>query len=293
MKGIVLAGGSGTRLYPITKGISKQLIPVYDKPMVYYPISVLMLAGIREILIISTPTDLPMFRRLLGDGSDLGVKFEYAEQPRPEGLAQAFLIGEQFIGNDDVCLVLGDNIFYGQGFTAMLVDALNIASKNEATVFAYPVLDPQRYGVVTLDENGKAIDIEEKPTNPKSDKAVVGLYFYPNDVIQTAKKIKPSARGELEITSVNEIYMKEGRLNVKCFGRGFAWLDTGTIDSLMEASNFIEAIEKRQGLRVAALEEIAFRRGFIDAQQLRTIAKPMKANEYGQYLIRLAESGIR
>lgn len=293
MKGIVLAGGSGTRLYPITKGISKQLIPVYDKPMVYYPISVLMLAGIREILIISTPTDLPMFRRLLGDGSDLGVKFEYAEQPRPEGLAQAFLIGEKFIGNDDVCLVLGDNIFYGQGFTAMLVDALNIASKNEATVFAYPVLDPQRYGVVTLDENGKAIDIEEKPTNPKSDKAVVGLYFYPNDVIQTAKKIKPSARGELEITSVNEIYMKEGRLNVKCFGRGFAWLDTGTIDSLMEASNFIEAIEKRQGLRVAALEEIAFRRGFIDAQQLRTIAEPMKANEYGQYLIRLAESGIR
>lgn len=293
MKGIVLAGGSGTRLYPITKGISKQLIPVYDKPMVYYPISVLMLAGIREILIISTPTDLPMFRRLLGDGSDLGVKFEYAEQPRPEGLAQAFLIGEQFIGNDDVCLVLGDNIFYGQGFTAMLVDALNIASKNEATVFAYPVLDPQRYGVVTLDENGKAIDIEEKPTNPKSDKAVVGLYFYPNDVIQTAKKIKPSARGELEITSVNEIYMKEGRLNVKCFGRGFAWLDTGTIDSLMEASNFIEAIEKRQGLRVAALEEIAFRRRFIDAQQLRTLAEPMKANEYGQYLIRLAESGIR
>lgn len=293
MKGIVLAGGSGTRLYPITKGISKQLIPVYDKPMVYYPISVLMLAGIREILIISTPTDLPMFRRLLGDGSDLGVKFEYAEQPRPEGLAQAFLIGEQFIGNDDVCLVLGDNIFYGQGFTAMLVDALNIASKNEATVFAYPVLDPQRYGVVTLDENGKAIDIEEKPTNPKSDKAVVGLYFYPNDVIQAAKKIKPSARGELEITSVNEIYMKEGRLNVKCFGRGFAWLDTGTIDSLMEASNFIEAIEKRQGLRVAALEEIAFRRGFIDAQQLYALAMPMKANEYGQYLIRLAESGIR
>ncbi len=293
MKGIVLAGGSGTRLYPITKGISKQLIPVYDKPMVYYPISVLMLAGIREILIISTPTDLPMFKRLLGDGSELGVKFKYAEQPRPEGLAQAFLIGEEFIGNDDVCLVLGDNIFYGQGFTAMLIDALNNAKNNEATVFAYPVLDPQRYGVVTLDENGKAIDIEEKPANPKSNKAVVGLYFYPNDVIKVAHDVKPSARGELEITSVNEAYMKQGRLNVKCFGRGFAWLDTGTIDSLMEASNFIEAIEKRQGLRVAALEEVAYRRGFIDAQQLRILAEPMKNNEYGQYLLRLANSDIK
>lgn len=293
MKGIVLAGGSGTRLYPITKGISKQLIPVYDKPMVYYPISVLMLAGIKEILIISTPTDLPMFKRLLGDGSELGIRFEYAEQPRPEGLAQAFLIGEEFIGDDDVCLVLGDNIFYGQRFTAMLVDALRLAGENEATVFAYPVLDPQRYGVVTLDENGKAIDIEEKPAKPKSDKAVVGLYFYPNDVVKVAKNVKPSARGELEITSVNETYMKQGRLNVKCFGRGFAWLDTGTIDSLMEASNFIEAIEKRQGLRVAALEEIAYRRGFINAQQLRALAVPMQANEYGQYLIRLADSDIR
>ncbi len=292
MKGIVLAGGSGTRLYPITKGISKQLIPVYDKPMVYYPISVLMLAGIKEILIISTPTDLPMFKRLLGDGNELGVKFEYAEQPRPEGLAQAFIIGKDFIGDDDACLVLGDNIFYGQGFTAMLIDALNIAKNNEATVFAYPVLDPQRYGVVTLDENGKAIDIEEKPTNPKSNKAVVGLYFYPNDVTKIAAEVKPSARGELEITSVNEAYMKQGRLNVKCFGRGFAWLDTGTIDSLMEASSFIEAIEKRQGLRVAALEEIAFRRGFIDAEQLRKLAEPMKNNEYGQYLLRLADSGI-
>ena len=289
MKGIVLAGGSGTRLYPITKGISKQLIPIYDKPMVYYPISVLMLAGIREILIISTPADLPMFRRLLGNGNELGVKFEYAEQPRPEGLAQAFIIGEEFIGKDDVCLVLGDNIFYGQGFSAMLRGASDLAKVNEATVFAYPVMDPERYGVVTLDETGKAIEIEEKPANPKSDKAVVGLYFYPNDVVSKAKMVKPSARGELEITTLNEMYMNQGRLNVKCFGRGFAWLDTGTIDSLMEASNFIEAIEKRQGLRVAALEEISFRLGYIDACQLRELAEPMKGNEYGQYLLKLAE----
>ncbi len=292
MKGIVLAGGAGTRLYPITKGISKQLIPIYDKPMVYYPISVLMLAGIKEILIISTPDDLPMFRRLLGDGKTLGVNFHYAEQPRPEGLAQAFLIGEDFIGEDDVCLVLGDNIFYGQGFTAMLNDAVSIASGNEATVFAYPVKDPQRYGVVEFNDENKAVSIEEKPAKPKSNHAVVGLYFYPNDVVKVAKGIKPSARGELEITSVNEYYLNANRLNVKRFGRGFAWLDTGTTDSLMEASNFIETIEKRQGFKVAALEEIAFRRGFIDASQLLELAQPMRANAYGQYLINLAENGI-
>ncbi len=292
MKGIVLAGGAGTRLYPITKGISKQLIPIYDKPMVYYPISVLMLAGIKEILIISTPDDLPMFRRLLGDGKSLGVNFHYAEQPRPEGLAQAFLIGEEFIGDDDVCLVLGDNIFYGQGFTAMLNDAVSIAGRNEATVFAYPVKDPQRYGVVEFNDEYKAISIEEKPAKPKSNHAVVGLYFYPNDVVKVAKSIKPSARGELEITSVNEYYLNANRLNVKRFGRGFAWLDTGTTDSLMEASNFIETIEKRQGFKVAALEEIAFRRGFIDASQLLDLAQTMRANAYGQYLINLAENGI-
>lgn len=292
MKGIVLAGGAGTRLYPVTKGISKQLIPVYDKPMIYYPISVLMLAGIREILIISTPYDLPMFQRLLGDGNDLGVKFSYAEQPRPEGLAQAFIIGKEFIGDDDVCLVLGDNIFYGMGFSAMLFDAVEIAKRNEATIFAYIVKDPQRYGVVTLDDNGKATKIVEKPENPESDKAVVGLYFYPNDVITVAAEVKPSQRGELEITSVNETYMNQGRLNVKCFGRGFAWLDTGTIDSLAEAADFIEAIQKRQGLKVAALEEVAFRRGFIDANQLRDIAMPMKGNDYGQYLLNLADNGI-
>ncbi len=292
MKGIVLAGGAGTRLYPITKGISKQLIPIYDKPMVYYPISVLMLAGIKDILIISTPTDLPMFKRLLGDGSDIGVRFEYAEQPRPEGLAQAFLIGEEFIGDDNVCLVLGDNIFYGQGFTAMLNDAVNIAENGEATVFAYPVQDPQRYGVVTFNADGKAYSIVEKPQKPESNNAVVGLYFYPNDVVQVAKNVKPSARGELEITSVNQVYLEKGLLNVKRLGRGFAWLDTGTNDSLMEASNFIETIEKRQGFKVAALEEIAFRRGFINEKQLRKVAEPMKANSYGQYLLNLAENGI-
>lgn len=292
MKGIVLAGGAGTRLYPITKGISKQLIPIYDKPMVYYPISVLMLAGIKDILIISTPTDLPMFKRLLGDGSDIGVHFEYAEQPRPEGLAQAFLIGEKFIGDDNVCLVLGDNIFYGQGFTAMLNDAVSIANNGEATVFAYPVQDPQRYGVVAFNSDGKAYSIVEKPQKPESNNAVVGLYFYPNNVIQVAKNVKPSARGELEITSVNQDYLERGILNVKRLGRGFAWLDTGTTDSLMEASNFIETIEKRQGFKVAALEEIAFRRGFINAEQLRKVAEPMKANSYGQYLLNLAQNGI-
>ncbi len=292
MKGIVLAGGAGTRLYPITKGISKQLIPIYDKPMVYYPISVLMLAGIRDILIISTPTDLPMFRRLLGTGEEIGVNFQYAEQPRPEGLAQAFIIGEEFIGDDDVCLVLGDNIFYGQGFSAMLYDAVDIANRNEATVFAYQVKDPQRYGVVEFDNENKAISIEEKPIKPKSNYAVVGLYFYPNDVVNVAKNIKPSARGELEITTVNEFYLNAERLNVKRFGRGFAWLDTGTTDSLMEASNFVETIEKRQGFKIAALEEIAFRRGFINAQQLIEVATPMRNNTYGQYLISLAENGL-
>lgn len=292
MKGIVLAGGAGTRLYPITKGISKQLIPIYDKPMVYYPISVLMLAGIKDILIISTPNDLPMFERLLGGGKELGVNFEYAEQPSPDGLAQAFIIGEKFIGDDDVCLVLGDNIFYGQGFSAMLADAVSIAGNGEATIFAYPVQDPQRYGVVSFDAEGKALSIIEKPQNPTSNYAVVGLYFYPNDVIQIAKNVKPSKRGELEITSVNQAYLQRGCLNVKRLGRGFAWLDTGTIDSLMEASNFIETIEKRQGFKIAALEEIAFRRGFIDNEQLKRIALPMKSNEYGQYLIKLAENGI-
>lgn len=293
MKGIVLAGGSGTRLYPITRGISKQLVPIYDKPMVYYPVSVLMLAGIRDILIISTPHDLPGFKRLLGDGHDMGVNFSYAEQPRPEGLAQAFIIGREFIGDDDVCLVLGDNIFYGQGFTGMLNAAVaRTASIGEATIFAYKVKDPQRYGVVTIDERGKAVNIVEKPENPETDYAVVGLYFYPNSVVDVAANIKPSARGELEITTVNQVYMERDKLNVQVFGRGFAWLDTGTTDSLMEASNFIETIEKRQGFKVAALEEIAFRRGFIDAKQLLALAEPMRNNSYGRYLIDLAENGI-
>ena len=289
MKGIVLAGGAGTRLYPITKGISKQLIPIYDKPMVYYPISVLMLAGIKDILIISTPTDLPMFKRLLGDGSDIGVRFEYAEQPRPEGLAQAFLIGEEFIGDDNVCLVLGDNIFYGQGFTAMLNEAVNIANNGEATVFAYPVQDPQRYGVVAFNSDGKAYSIEEKPQKPKSNNAVVGLYFYPNDVVDIATKITPSLRGELEITSVNQVYLEQRRLKAKIMGHGYAWLDTGTHDSLSEASTFVEVIEKRQGFKISCLEAIAFRNGWISLDKLEKLAKPMLNNQYGQYLYNLAQ----
>lgn len=289
MKGIVLAGGSGTRLYPMTRGISKQLLPVYDKPMVFYPISTLMLAGIRDILIISTPADLPGFRRLLGDGRNFGVNFSYAEQPRPEGLAQAFLIGADFIGDDSVCLVLGDNIFYGQGFTGMLTDSVIRCERDgSAVVFAYRVPDPQRYGVVTVDNLGRATSIVEKPACPQSNLAVTGLYFYPNSVVEIARNVKPSARGELEITSVNQAYMERGELMVKQFGRGFAWLDTGTIDSLNEASAFIAAIEKRQGIQVAALEEIAFRKGWIDAVRLKELAAPMAANEYGRYLINLA-----
>lgn len=288
MKGIVLAGGSGTRLYPVTKGVSKQLLPVYDKPMVYYPISVLMLAGIREILIISTPRDLPGFRRLLGDGTDYGVHFEYAEQPRPEGLAQAFLIGKEFVGDEDVCLVLGDNIFYGQSFTRMLTEAFRVVEEEKkATVFGYWVNDPQRYGVAEFDENGKVLSIEEKPQQPKSNYAVVGLYFYPNEVVRVASQIEPSARGELEITGVNQWFLKEERLTVQLLGRGFAWLDTGTHDSLSEASTFIETIEKRQGLKIACLEEIAYRKGWISAEKLREIAEPMKKNQYGQYLLNL------
>ena len=293
MKGIVLAGGSGTRLYPITKGVSKQLIPIYDKPMVYYPISVLMLAGIRDILIISTPYDLPGFKRLLGDGSDYGVHFEYAEQPSPDGLAQAFLIGEKFIGNDSVCLVLGDNIFHGNGFTVMLKKAVEDAEKNQkATVFGYWVNDPERYGVAEFDKEGNCLSIEEKPAQPKSNYAVVGLYFYPNKVVNVAKSIKPSARGELEITTVNQWFLNDKELLVQTLGRGFAWLDTGTHDSLSEASTFIEVIEKRQGLKVACLEGIAYRQGWISADKMRQLAQPMIKNQYGQYLLKVLEEDL-
>lgn len=290
MKGIVLAGGSGTRLYPITKGVSKQLLPIYDRPMVYYPISALMLAGIRDILIISTPYDLPGFKRLLGDGSDYGVHFEYAEQPSPDGLAQAFIIGEKFIGNDPACLVLGDNIFYGSGFTKLLKNAVIDAEENgKATVFGYWVHDPERYGVAEFDMEGNCLSIEEKPVNPKSNYAVVGLYFYPNKVVNVAKNIKPSARGELEITTVNQVFLKDKELKVRVFGRGFAWLDTGTHDSLAEASTFVEVIEKRQGLKVACLEGIAYRNGWISEDRMREIAKPMLKNQYGQYLLKVID----
>ena len=290
MKGIVLAGGSGTRLYPITKGVSKQLLPIYDKPMVYYPISALMHAGIRDILIISTPQDLPGFQRLLGDGSDYGVKFEYAEQPSPDGLAQAFIIGEKFIGNDSACLVLGDNIFHGAGFSKMLTDAVkNAEENNKATVFGYWVNDPERYGVAEFDKNGNCLSIEEKPQHPKSNYAVVGLYFYPNKVVNIAKNIKPSARGELEITAVNQKFLEDGELKVQTLGRGFAWLDTGTHDSLAEASIFVEVIEKRQGLKIACLEGIAYRNGWISKEKMFELAQPMIKNQYGQYLLKVIE----
>ena len=290
MKGIVLAGGSGTRLYPITKGVSKQMLPVYDKPMIYYPISVLMLAGIRDILIISTPTDLPGFKRLLGDGSDYGVNFSYAEQPSPDGLAQAFIIGEEFIGDDSACLVLGDNIFHGSGFSKMLKDAVRAAEEDaKATVFGYWVSDPERYGVAEFDNDGNCLSIEEKPLKPKSNYAVVGLYFYPNKVVDVAKSIKPSARGELEITTVNQRFLEDGELKVQTLGRGFAWLDTGTHDSLSEASTFIEVIEKRQGLKIACLEGIAYRQGWITSEKMRELAQPMIKNQYGQYLLRVVD----
>ncbi len=290
MKGIVLAGGSGTRLYPITKGVSKQLLPIFDKPMIYYPISVLMLAGIREILIISTPHDLPGFRRLLGDGSDFGVRFEYAEQPSPDGLAQAFIIGEKFIGDDAACLVLGDNIFHGNSFTVMLKEAVRTAEQEgKATVFGYWVSDPERYGVAEFDKNGNCLSIEEKPQRPKSNYAVTGLYFYPNEVVEIAKRIKPSARGELEITTVNQEFLSHNKLKVQTLGRGFAWLDTGTHDSLAEASTYIEVIEKRQGLKVACLEGIAYRKGWISADKMRELARPMLKNQYGQYLLKVVD----
>jgi glucose-1-phosphate thymidylyltransferase len=290
MKGIILAGGSGTRLYPITKGVSKQLLPVYDKPMIYYPLSVLMLAGIQEILIISTTEDLPYFEKLLGDGSEIGLKLLYKEQPNPDGLAQAFVIGEEFIGNDSVCLVLGDNIFYGSGFSGMLKNAKNNISKGKSTVFGYYVKDPERSGVAEFDKNGNVISIEEKPKNPKSNYAVVGLYFYTNEVIQIAKNVKPSKRGELEITSVNQVYLKQNKLKLQLLGRGFAWLDTGTHDSLLEAGNFIESIESSKGLKVACLEEISYRMNYIDADQVRKLAQPFKKNGYGQYLLNLVKN---
>ncbi len=293
MKGIILAGGSGTRLYPITKGVSKQLVPIYDKPMVYYPLSVLMLAGITEILIITTPEDQASFKRLLGDGSEIGLTFEYIIQPSPDGLAQAFILGEEFIGNDDVCLVLGDNIYYGHDLTKMLASAVKNAEQEEkATVFGYHVTDPERYGVAEFDANGNVVSLEEKPEQPKSNYAVTGLYFYPNDVIQKAKEVKPSHRGELEITTVNQLYLAENRLKVNLMGRGYAWLETGTHESLLEASAFIETIEKRQGLKVACLEEIAYEQGYISKEQLIALAQPLKKNQYGQYLLRIAEQGL-
>lgn len=291
MKGIILAGGSGTRLYPITKGVSKQLLPIYDKPMVYYPLSTLMLAGIRDILLISTPTDLPAFRRLLGNGADIGINIEYAEQPSPDGLAQAFIIGRDFIGQDSVCLVLGDNIFYGQSFSQMLHRSVQITEQEgKASIYGYWVADPERYGVAEFDALGRVVSIEEKPQKPKSNYAVVGLYFYPNSVVQIAQNLRPSARGELEITSVNQAYLAKGQLNMQCLGRGFAWLDTGTHESLSEASTFIEVIEKRQGLKVACIEEVAYNNGWIDRAQLLAIAQTMKNNQYGQYLLRLANA---